>query len=315
MPTTPSVWWVRESSFSSVPTSCAPSRDQGGHRDHHAGVAEREPEPDRDRPLAVGHQLAGGVVDRGDVVGVEGVPHTKRVRGHPKADPERLGTDLVVPRHHEQEQDAERHHVQRGDHSQKTGGTDGVLAPPTKSGGHLGPGGQGHTVTLQHLVDHFVKCRGRSPGLRVRGVFRPGLPVRPGANSDRAQLGRKLPDHSGEGRSGLNPPNHEGLSPVFPNTTARSPYGRPLTPAYLRKIALPPARMASMHLVPAERADRRAIDGHRVCDAVAAIGEPRHLRAWAERSPCSPIPGASPSCWPCARQGRSLSRTSPSRPE
>ncbi|WP_371549082.1 helix-turn-helix domain-containing protein [Streptomyces sp. NBC_00554] len=38
-----------------------------------------------------------------------------------------------------------------------------------------------------------------------------------------------------------------------------------------------------MHLVPAERADRRTIDGHRVCDAVAGIGEPGHVRAWADR--------------------------------
>ncbi|MDG9718500.1 metalloregulator ArsR/SmtB family transcription factor [Streptomyces sp. DH24] len=38
-----------------------------------------------------------------------------------------------------------------------------------------------------------------------------------------------------------------------------------------------------MHLVPADRADRRAIDGHRVCDAIAAIGEPGHVRTWADR--------------------------------
>ncbi|GAA4001750.1 MULTISPECIES: ArsR/SmtB family transcription factor [Streptomyces] len=38
-----------------------------------------------------------------------------------------------------------------------------------------------------------------------------------------------------------------------------------------------------MHLVPADRADRRTIDGHRVCDAIAAIGEPGHVRAWADR--------------------------------
>jgi hypothetical protein len=36
-------------------------------------------------PLA--HQLAGGVVDRGDVVGVEGVPHAQRVRGEPEPTP------------------------------------------------------------------------------------------------------------------------------------------------------------------------------------------------------------------------------------
>lgn len=38
-----------------------------------------------------------------------------------------------------------------------------------------------------------------------------------------------------------------------------------------------------MHLVPADRAGRRAIDGHRVCDAIAAIGEPDHVRTWADR--------------------------------
>ncbi|MGW1025701.1 ArsR/SmtB family transcription factor [Streptomyces sp. NPDC002577] len=46
-----------------------------------------------------------------------------------------------------------------------------------------------------------------------------------------------------------------------------------------------------MHLVPAERADRRTIDGHRVCDAIAAIGEPRRVRAWAERFSLLADPG------------------------
>ncbi|MFI9569337.1 ArsR/SmtB family transcription factor [Streptomyces rishiriensis] len=46
-----------------------------------------------------------------------------------------------------------------------------------------------------------------------------------------------------------------------------------------------------MHLVPAERADRRTIDGHRVCDAIAAIGEPEHVRAWAERFSLLADPG------------------------
>ncbi|MCT9010547.1 ArsR/SmtB family transcription factor [Streptomyces rhizosphaerihabitans] len=46
-----------------------------------------------------------------------------------------------------------------------------------------------------------------------------------------------------------------------------------------------------MHLVPAERADRRAIDDHRVCDAVAAIGEPHQVRAWAERFSLLSDPG------------------------
>ncbi|WP_225832456.1 metalloregulator ArsR/SmtB family transcription factor [Streptomyces sp. NK08204] len=38
-----------------------------------------------------------------------------------------------------------------------------------------------------------------------------------------------------------------------------------------------------MHLVPPDRADRRTIDGHRVCDAIAALGEPGQVRAWADR--------------------------------
>ncbi len=38
-----------------------------------------------------------------------------------------------------------------------------------------------------------------------------------------------------------------------------------------------------MHLVPADRADRRTIDGHRVCEAIAAIGDAGRLRTWAER--------------------------------
>ncbi|OIJ98901.1 ArsR/SmtB family transcription factor [Streptomyces monashensis] len=37
-----------------------------------------------------------------------------------------------------------------------------------------------------------------------------------------------------------------------------------------------------MHLVPAERAGQRTIDGHRVCDAIAAVGEPEAVRAWAD---------------------------------
>ncbi|MEU0965966.1 metalloregulator ArsR/SmtB family transcription factor [Streptomyces sp. NPDC005917] len=46
-----------------------------------------------------------------------------------------------------------------------------------------------------------------------------------------------------------------------------------------------------MHLVPADRADRRTIDGHRVCDAIAAIGEPAHVRTWADRFSLLADPG------------------------
>ncbi|MCW2871917.1 metalloregulator ArsR/SmtB family transcription factor [Actinacidiphila oryziradicis] len=46
-----------------------------------------------------------------------------------------------------------------------------------------------------------------------------------------------------------------------------------------------------MHLVPAERAGHRTIDGHRVCDAIAAIGDPGHVRAWADRFSLLADPG------------------------
>ncbi len=47
--------------------------------------------PDAQRPLALAHQLAGRVVDRRDVVGVERVAQAERVGGHPDADRERPG--------------------------------------------------------------------------------------------------------------------------------------------------------------------------------------------------------------------------------
>ncbi|MGW1916330.1 ArsR/SmtB family transcription factor [Streptomyces sp. NPDC002076] len=46
-----------------------------------------------------------------------------------------------------------------------------------------------------------------------------------------------------------------------------------------------------MHLVPAERAGQRTIDGHRVCDAIAAVGEPERVRAWADRFSLLSDPG------------------------
>ncbi|MEU0008123.1 hypothetical protein ABZ079_28645 [Streptomyces sp. NPDC006314] len=46
-----------------------------------------------------------------------------------------------------------------------------------------------------------------------------------------------------------------------------------------------------MHLVPADRAGQRTIDGHRVCDAIAAVGEPERVRAWADRFSLLSDPG------------------------
>lgn len=38
-----------------------------------------------------------------------------------------------------------------------------------------------------------------------------------------------------------------------------------------------------MHLVPVERRNRRVLDDERVCKAIAALGEPANVAAWAER--------------------------------
>ena len=38
-----------------------------------------------------------------------------------------------------------------------------------------------------------------------------------------------------------------------------------------------------MHLVPAERADRRIIDQEKVCQAIEGLGGPADARAWAQR--------------------------------
>ncbi len=46
-----------------------------------------------------------------------------------------------------------------------------------------------------------------------------------------------------------------------------------------------------MHLVPEERAHRRAIDEHTVCDAIEAIGERDRLTAWASRFALLAEPG------------------------
>ena len=42
-------------------------------------MAEREEEPDRERLLALLHQLAHDIVDGGDVVGVEGVAQAEHI--------------------------------------------------------------------------------------------------------------------------------------------------------------------------------------------------------------------------------------------
>jgi DNA-binding transcriptional ArsR family regulator len=49
--------------------------------------------------------------------------------------------------------------------------------------------------------------------------------------------------------------------------------------------------MVAMHLVPADRADRRVIDEHRVCEAIAGIGDQPRIRDWADRFALLADPG------------------------
>ena len=88
MPIQPVTWCRLEPSLLTGPGERADAdREQEGEPEDDRRVAEREPEADAQRPLALGHQLARRVVDRRDVVGVEGVAHAERVGGD--ADPDR----------------------------------------------------------------------------------------------------------------------------------------------------------------------------------------------------------------------------------
>jgi ArsR family transcriptional regulator, lead/cadmium/zinc/bismuth-responsive transcriptional repressor len=46
-----------------------------------------------------------------------------------------------------------------------------------------------------------------------------------------------------------------------------------------------------MHLVPADRAGHRIIDGHRACEAIAALGDPASVGSWARRFSLLADPG------------------------
>jgi len=46
-----------------------------------------------------------------------------------------------------------------------------------------------------------------------------------------------------------------------------------------------------MHLVPPDRADHRIIDDHRVCEAIAALGDPETVASWAQRFSLLADPG------------------------
>jgi hypothetical protein len=97
--------------------------EQRGEREDDRGVPEREEAPDAQRPLAVDHELARGVVDRADVIGVKGVTHPEGVGGDADADPERAArAEAEMGRDDEAEQQAEADHVQPEDHDPEHGG-------------------------------------------------------------------------------------------------------------------------------------------------------------------------------------------------
>ncbi len=93
-----------------------PEREQQREREDHARVPEREEEADADRPLALGHQLAGRVVDRADVVGVEGVAKAERVGGEAEADGEEAAAaEREVLRGDQREEQKAANRVQAAD--------------------------------------------------------------------------------------------------------------------------------------------------------------------------------------------------------
>ena len=102
--------------------------ERGREQEDDRRVAEREEEPDAERPLAVGHELARRVVDRADVVGVEGVAHAERVGGDADADAERAAAaEAEMGRDDEAEEQPEADDVQAEDHEREHAG-----APPLR---------------------------------------------------------------------------------------------------------------------------------------------------------------------------------------
>ncbi len=61
--------------------------------------------------------------------------------------------------------------------------------------------------------------------------------------------------------------------------------------AQVSRITGTACKNVRMHLVPADRAGHRTIDGHRVCEAIAAIGDTAHVRSWSERFSLLADPG------------------------
>ena len=93
-------------------------------------MAHREPEADRFWSLAVGHQFASGVVDRGNMVGVECVSQTEQICGGSQSDTEYLGACAIVVRCDDENQRGESDDVHQRDDAQQGADLDVVAAIP-----------------------------------------------------------------------------------------------------------------------------------------------------------------------------------------
>ena len=113
-------------------------RDEDRQADHDRGVAQREEEPDADGSLAVLHELAGRVVDRRDVVGVDGVAETERVGQEGRREHDRVGGRA---RDRERPGDQVEDHEERVDRDDPVAQAAGRAEQATERGQHRGPPG------------------------------------------------------------------------------------------------------------------------------------------------------------------------------
>ena len=88
---------------------------EGDEYEDDGGVSERKPETDGHRFLAVRYQLPSGVVDSGDVIGVESMAHAERVRRDTESDAEDTAFDRVVAGDNQAEKNCPPDDVERYD--------------------------------------------------------------------------------------------------------------------------------------------------------------------------------------------------------
>ena len=119
-PITPVAAWSVDPSWVTGPASALTPSESSRARAKTIVECPRENQKPTEsglRPVLVGEQLARGVVDRRDVVGVEGVAQPERVGQDPDADGEHrvVAAEPEVLRRHQTEEDAEPDHVQQHD--------------------------------------------------------------------------------------------------------------------------------------------------------------------------------------------------------